>query len=103
MLDSLSRSTEFWSIEPGNPGDCAPYIIGCTTHTPVPGHGPGGSITIIPGEFGMVNWFMNSMSVVGHELGHALYDREPLCVFSEVCAINVERVVRRQAGLPPRP
>ncbi|MFQ5705793.1 MAG: RHS repeat-associated core domain-containing protein, partial [Gemmatimonadales bacterium] len=103
MLDSLQASTEYWEIEVGATGSCAPYIIGCTSYTPVAGHGPGGTIRIVPGEYNLVNFFVNDIAVVGHELGHAVYNRQPLCRGIEVCAINVEQVVRRQAGLPRRP
>ena len=103
MPDSLSRSTEYWRIQRGASGQCAPFIIGCTSHTPVAGHGPGGTITVVFGEFNQVPFFVNSVAVLGHELGHALTDRQAQCAPTEDCATAIEQVVRQQAGLPPRP
>lgn len=103
MLDSLQRSTEYWRIERGAPGQCAPFIVGCADPTAVAGHGPGGTITVVPGEFNLVNFFVNTVAVIGHEAGHALTDRQPGCAQTEACAIAIEQVVRRQAHLPPRP
>ena len=101
-LEQLENSTEYWEISKASPGQCAPYIIGCTDHTPVPGHGPGGSIKIIPGEFNRLQpYFVNSVSAISHEVGHATTDQFKQCFNTEACARRVEQVARKQAKLPP--
>jgi len=103
-LELLESSTEYWEIRKGSPGQCAPFIIGCTTHAPIRGHGTGGRITIIPGEFDKVKFFVNTVAVISHEVGHATTDKLIQCLNSgEACAIRVEQIARKQAGLPPRP
>jgi len=49
-IDAKATSGEWWFVKIGQPGDCAPFVTGCTQTTPSPGGPGGGTITIIPGE-----------------------------------------------------
>ena len=105
-IEALEKSPEKWRIEKGAAGSCvsAGFRAGCTTHNP----GGGGTVRIIPSEFSLFATPavpVNSVAVIGHELGHALTDKIAECnrPEAEVCAKQHENAVRKDVGLPARP
>lgn len=103
MIDSLNKLPADWKVVAGAAGACAPYKVGCVSYNDRNDATAGGTITLVPSDFGDFSFFVNGTAAVGHELGHVVTRGNAFCRTTEACAIGIERIVRAQAGLPPRP
>ena len=118
MVSELDADATVWTVRSGslqspNPGttvtnytfDAAGNVTGIL----------GGRITLDVGNLGAVSQELGvavtSTAVLGHEFGHGLgnivlfreFDVRQPRPCRESCANVFEAIVRRQAGLPPRP
>lgn len=108
MIDSLNKLPADWKVVAGAAGVCAPYMVGCVSYNDLNDATAGGTITLVPSEFGAFSFMVNGVSAFGHEIGHVVTrdlksNGKYVCRGSESCAKGIENVVRAQAGLPPRP